>query len=48
MRKVPDSCTKVWVLGVGQCNGIIQTVPQPTPVATVMKFSHVATNVRRL
>jgi len=35
---VPDSCTKVGVLGVGHCNGIIQTEPQLTTVATVTKI----------
>jgi len=45
---VPGSCTKVEVLGVGQCNGITQTGPQPTPVTVVTKFSHVDTKVRRL
>ena len=34
---MPDSCTKVGVLGVRQCNGIIETGPQPTPVAMVRK-----------
>ena len=42
---MPDSCTKVWDLGVGQYNGIIQTGPQPTPVAVVTKFSHVAARI---
>jgi len=32
---VPDSCINVGVIVVGQCNGIIQSEPQPTPVATV-------------
>ena len=38
-----DSFTNTEVLGVGQCNSIIQTGPQPTPVAKVTRYSHVAT-----
>jgi len=43
-RGWPDSCTgtKLEVLGVRQCNGIIQAGPQSTPIAMVTKFLHVA------
>ena len=34
---MPDSRTKVGVLGVGQCDGITETGPQPTPDAMVTK-----------
>ena len=44
---MPDSCIKVEVLRVEQCNGIIQPRSQPTTVAMTTKFSHVATTVRR-
>jgi len=36
------------VSGVRQCNGIIKTGVQPTPVAMVTKFLHVATKVWHL
>jgi len=39
---VPDSCTQSGSFKVRQCNGIIHTGPQPTPVALVTKFYHVA------
>ena len=45
---MPDSCTKVEVLGVWQCNTIIQTGPKPTPVALVTKilaYCHILASV---
>jgi len=37
---VSDSCTKVGILGVEQCNGIIQTGPKPTPVMLIFARCH--------
>ena len=47
---MPDSCTVVGVSEVEQCNGIIQTGPQPTPVVArnEISFRHIATKVWRL